>query len=75
MIAHSVCWWLFILAAWIEGTWLTGGASPGEPSMNPLQGIIGALIFSLFSLALFGWVTIPAGALIGCWMLRTTGSR
>ncbi|WP_462322211.1 hypothetical protein [Halochromatium sp.] len=75
LLSHLLCWWLFILGAWLDHSWLTSGASQGEPPMNPLQGIIGAIVFSLFSLALFGWLTIPAGALIGCWMLRTAGSR
>jgi hypothetical protein len=74
LLSHLLCWWLFILGAWIDDTWLTGGASQDEPPMNPLQGVIAAVVFSLFSLALFGWLTIPAGALIGYWMLRNAGS-
>ncbi|WPL17544.1 hypothetical protein Thiowin_02569 [Thiorhodovibrio winogradskyi] len=37
--------------------------------MNPIQGLLGAAVFSAFSLFLFGWVTIPAGALLG-WLMN-----
>lgn len=65
-LAHYVCWYLQILSA--NACYLaTGGclSSLGEPPVDPLTGLAGALVLSLASLVFFGWVTVPVGALFG----------
>ncbi len=69
-LAHYVCWYLLILSANLDDLWFGTTSSLGEPPMNPVQGLIGAAVFSAFSLFLFGWVTIPVGALLGWLMIR-----
>lgn len=64
--AHFVCWYLQIVSA--NACYLaTGGclSSLGEPPLGLLAGLAGALVLSLGSLLLFGWVTVPVGALTG----------
>jgi hypothetical protein len=73
VLSHVLCWWLFILGAFIDFHWFGGDASLREPPMNPLQALFAAVVYSVFSLYLFGWLTIAAGALLGCWMLRKGG--
>ncbi|EIC23628.1 hypothetical protein Thi970DRAFT_01304 [Thiorhodovibrio frisius] len=53
----------------LDYLWFGTTSSLGEPPMNPFQGLAGAAAFSAFSLFLFGWVTIPAGALLGGLMI------
>lgn len=67
-LAHYLCWYLMILSLYLEYLWLGTTSSLGEPPMDPLQALLGAAAFSLFSLFLFGWLTIPAGALLG-WLI------
>ncbi len=64
--AHYVCWYMMIVSYWLCAV-LWGGClgSLGDRAMNPLQAVLGAGAFSLGSLYLFGWVTVPAGAILG----------
>ncbi|MFZ0945269.1 MAG: hypothetical protein WB930_08460 [Syntrophobacteraceae bacterium] len=68
LLSHPVCWYLKILAANI-GYWVlrTGAysSSLGEPPVDPLNGLWGAFVLSLWSWLFFGWVTIPSGGIIG----------
>jgi hypothetical protein len=65
-IAHYFCWLLLILASSACHA-ITGGCTGtlGEAPMHPLQAIPAALVFSAVSLVLYGWLTVPAGGLIG----------
>ncbi|WPL18462.1 hypothetical protein Thiowin_03535 [Thiorhodovibrio winogradskyi] len=72
ILAHYLCWYLLILCANLDYLWFGTTSSLGEPPMNPIQALAGAAVFSGFSLFLFGWVTIPAGALLGLLMIRLT---
>jgi hypothetical protein len=69
-LAHYLCWYLLILSANLDYVLFGTTSSLGEPPMNPFQGLAGAAVFSAWSLFLFGWVTIPAGALLGWLMIR-----
>lgn len=69
-LSHYLCWYLLILSLYLEHLWLGTTSSLGEAPMNPLQGLAGAAVFSAFSLALLGWLTIPTGALLGWLMIR-----
>ncbi|MCB0156389.1 MAG: hypothetical protein KDF65_16450 [Anaerolineae bacterium] len=72
LVSHWLCWYLLIVGA--NGCyWLTGGcaSSLGEPPIDPLNGVWGALAFSLLSLLFVGWVTVPLGMLVGAaWVWR-----
>ena len=68
LLSHPVCWYLKILAANI-GYWVLRSSayssSFGEPPVDPLNGLWGAFVLSLWSWLFFGWVTIPSGGIIG----------
>lgn len=66
LVSHYFCWYLLILDNNLC-FWLLGGcgSSLGEPPIDPLNGLWGAAVFTLGSLLFFGWLTVPAGALIG----------
>lgn len=59
--AHPVAWWLLIVGQWLGGA----RSSLGERTLGPLEGVVGALVMSLWSLLLAGWLTVPVGAAIG----------
>lgn len=65
-VAHYVCWYLILVGAAICHL-VTGGCtgSLGEAPMNPIFALAGAGVYSGLSLLFFGWITVPAGALIG----------
>jgi len=67
VVAHYVCWYESILVANIE-IWITG-ADRGH-LMDPFQGLAGAAVLSMFSLLLYGVITVPAGALAGATLGR-----
>ena len=61
-LAHFICWYLFLVSSYIEHLYL--GEST-EKLVGLLEGILAALTYSLFSLPLFGLLTLPIGGLIG----------
>jgi hypothetical protein len=71
-VAHWVCW-MFILIGSNLCNALTGGCtgSLGDAPMGLLEAIPATLLFSGFSLLFFGWITVPAGALIGGLLARS----
>lgn len=75
LLSHPLCWWLLILGANIDHLLFGTVSSLGEPPMNPLQGLVGALGYSLFSLYLVGWLTVLAGVLLAWLVWRTGASR
>lgn len=66
LISHYLCWYLLILGSNVCH-WTTGGctSSLGEPPIDPINGLWGAAVLATGSLLVIGWLTIPAGALIG----------
>jgi hypothetical protein len=65
-VAHYLCWLLLIWASSACHA-ITGGCtdSLGQAPMSPLHAIPAAAVYSGFSLVFYGWLTIPAGGLIG----------
>lgn len=65
-VAHYVCWLMLMLGASAYHA-LTGGyaGSLGDAPIGPLNAIWMAAVYSLFSLYICGWLTAPAGAIIG----------
>jgi hypothetical protein len=65
-VAHYLCWYLLIGGAFACHA-VTGGctASLGDAPMNPLQAVPAAALYSGISLVFYGWLTIPAGGLLG----------
>jgi len=73
-VSHYVCWYLMLAGA-AACYALTGGCtgSLGDPPANFLQALAGAAVYSAFSLVFFGWLTVPAGGLLGAllaWLQR-----
>ena len=72
LIAHYICWILFLFTMRIS--YLLFGeplSSLGEPPMDLYFIPIGALSFSFFSIFIFGWITLPIGGLIGMILAKT----
>lgn len=59
-VAHPVFWYIGAVYAW---AFYEPGAA-GE-YLGPIHGLWGALLLSLVSWLLAGWVTVPVGALTG----------
>ena len=78
VVAHYVCWYLLLLGnfarAAMAGETLGGNAG----AIDPLNALWGAAAFTFWSLIIFGWLTLPAGALLGAgyakWRRRRLGS-
>lgn len=65
-VSHYVCWYLQILVANLWYAFFgTGASSLGDPPMDLLTAIPAAFTFSAWSWFFFGWLTIPAGGIIG----------
>ena len=39
--------------------------SLGEPTLDLLEGLWGSLVYGVLSLVSYGWITLPAGFVIG----------
>jgi hypothetical protein len=65
-VAHYLCWLLLMLGASAYHA-LTGGftGSLGDSPIGPLDALWMAAVYSLLSLYICGWLTVPAGAMIG----------
>lgn len=66
VLAHYFTWYFQI--AFMRIFYLLTGepvSSLGEPTLDLIQGLWGALVFSAFSLVSLGWLTLPAGFAIG----------
>ena len=74
IISHYVCWYLWIISANVQHLFFDSfHSSLGDPPMNLIEGFTGSLGLTYFSLLFFGWLTIPAGGIIGgiyCWHLK-----
>lgn len=66
VIGHYVCWY-FIFAAFFACNVITGGCtdSLGQAPINLFYAIPAAAVYSVFSLIFYGWLTVPAGGLMG----------
>jgi hypothetical protein len=61
LLSYPLTWYLAIL-----GNWLTDEQAAGSPqALNPVEGILAALVYSLLSLALSGWLALSLGSLTG----------
>jgi hypothetical protein len=65
-VAHYLCWLMLMLGTSAYHA-LTGGftGSLGDAPMGPLDAFWMAAVYSLLSLYICGWLTVPAGAIIG----------
>jgi len=61
LLAHPLTWYLTSLYLYLTGA----TSSLGDSTLNPVEAIGGTLIFSLFSLAFAGWISIPISAITG----------
>ncbi len=60
-LAHPAAWYLAILYFYFSGA----TSSLGEPTLDPVVGLPASLLYSALSWLAAGWLTVPAGALIG----------
>ena len=66
VVSHYLTWTLAFLGANLC-FWLTGGCtgSLGDPPANLLVALTGAAAQTFLSLLIFGWLTVPIGAVLG----------
>jgi hypothetical protein len=76
ILAHPITWYLMIFEANVC-YWITDGCrgSLNAPPMNLAEAASGALVFSFWSLILFGIVTGPGGLVIGGLLGRLRGKQ
>ncbi len=74
-VAHYMCWLMLMLGASAYHA-LTGEltGSLGDSPMGPLDAFWMAAVYSLFSLYICGWLTVPAGAIIGAKVAHSRGA-
>lgn len=60
-LSHPLAWYIASVLMWLSGT----VSSMGERTLNPIEAVFGSVIFSIFSLLFFGWLTVPVGAVVG----------
>jgi len=62
--AHPLAWYAFMVG-------LSGARSSlSEPTVNPLEAVPGALVFSVMSCFIAGWLTVPVGGALGFGLSR-----
>lgn len=59
-VSHPVYWYI-----WAVYSWAFQAPGVGGPAMGPLHGLWGALLVSLLSWVVAGWITVPLGAVVG----------
>ncbi|HTX37124.1 MAG TPA: hypothetical protein VME43_18975 [Bryobacteraceae bacterium] len=64
VLAHPVAWYLAIVWSYASGA----RSSLGERMLNPLEAVAACFVFAAGSIILTGWLTVPAGGVIG-WIL------
>ena len=76
IVAHYLCFYFFLLKANIE-YWVFGmEIHPlGGPPIDPLLGIEASALYATISYLLIGWLTIPAGTLLGVFYTRWLRNR
>jgi hypothetical protein len=67
ILAHPVAWYLMIVWSYVSGV----RSSLGERAVNPLEGLTACLVYACWSVVLTGWLTVPAGGILG-WILGRT---
>lgn len=72
-VAHYVCWLMSMLGMWACHGLTSACAVTGDP-IGPLEAFWVAAIYSFFSLLFFGWLTVPAGAIIGAGVAHVRGA-
>jgi len=77
LLVHPVTWYLFGCHTWVLSLFPNPQSGGHSDVLNPFTAVLGAVAFSLWSAACTGWITIPAGAVIGMvvgsWQERTEG--
>jgi hypothetical protein len=74
-VAHYACWLLLLLGASACHA-VTGACADsfGDGPIGPLDALWAAALYSLFSLLFYGWLTVPAGALVGALVAHSRGN-
>lgn len=69
LLAHPLAWYLASLQLYLRGV----PSSLGDAPMDPVQALGGSLVLSLGSWIAIGWLTLPAGMLVGLLLPRRPG--
>lgn len=64
LLAHYPCWYLAAVGQYVAFRFFGGSpSSTGEPPIGPIEALQGALVLSVWSWLLYGWLTAIIGAL------------
>jgi hypothetical protein len=66
LLAHPVAWYLALVWNYLLGH----TSSLGDKPSNPLESLAGCLVMTFWSLLIVGWLTVPAGAVVGFLLAR-----
>jgi hypothetical protein len=66
LLAHPVAWYLALVWNYLLGH----ASSLGDKPADPLQSIGGSFVMAFWSLLIAGWLTVPAGAIVGFLLAR-----
>lgn len=65
VLAHFLCWYLLVAGTYVTELVFQPPLPRGQGAPDLLQSVAAAGVFSAWSLALTGWLTLPAGGLLG----------
>jgi hypothetical protein len=66
LLAHPVAWYLALVWNYLLGH----TSSLGDTPSGPLESLAGCLVMTFWSLLIVGWLTVPAGAVVGFLLAR-----
>ncbi len=65
LLSHYVCCYLFLLGTWLGLAAGTAAEVALPNRIGPVEAIAASAAFAWWSLVVLGWVTVPAGGLVG----------
>ncbi len=64
ILSHYVCWYLQLSGYYFYDLFFGIDAAANAKPVHPFQGLLYAFVLTLYSLMLFGWITVPAGMVL-----------
>ena len=68
LLSHWLCWYGFLVVNYIRSEFFGGAVDPDV--INPWLGLGVACGYTLFSMAFFGWLSVPTAIFLGIWLRR-----
>ena len=71
LLAHPIAWYLALVWHYLQ----RHTSSLGDKPVDPLQSFAGSLVMAFWSLLIAGWLTVPAGAIVGFLLTSSRNGR